>query len=105
MSKSKKPPVRLKPNGKLEARLMKLLRRQLDAGGSDLETLPNGNVCGHVVSKRFEGCDYAERRSMIREVINESRRNGELSAADITKISTLLTYTPGEWQLATQDLA
>jgi len=94
----------LDPNGlPLEKRLMELIRERLDGGESELETLPNGHVCGHVVTRRFEGMDYAQRRAIIRAAIEAGKEAGELSNDDVSLISTLLTYTPDEWQLATQE--
>ena len=74
--------------GKLEA----LLTRELQDGETDLETLPNGHVCGHVISPEFQGKSYEERRRRIKEIIDPN-----LDRSELASVSTLLTYTLEEW--------
>ena len=76
----------------LQSKLEGLLKTGLEDGQTDLETLPNGHVCGHVISKEFEGASYEERRQRIREILEE-----KLDPAELASVSTLLTYTPEEW--------
>lgn len=84
----------------LENRLKTILERELDDGWADLETLSNGHVCGHVVSTEFAGCDYEDRRKRIRTVLNHALQGGELNSPEMLQVSTLLTYTPEEWSVA-----
>lgn len=76
----------------LQSKLEELLKTGLENGQADLETLPNGHVCGHVISKEFKGVSYDERRQRIREILDK-----KLNPAEIANVSTLLTYTPEEW--------
>ena len=75
-----------------EQKLKKLLETNLKEGQADLETLPNGHVCGHVISPEFDGKSYEERRARLKEITER-----ELNEQDLLKISALLTYTPEEW--------
>ncbi len=86
----------------LEERLRGILIEGL-GGEADLETLPNGHVCGHVISPQFEGLDYENRRKKIRELLDAKQEAGDLSKEDRLNVSTLLTYTPAEWSVATTD--
>lgn len=61
---------------------------------TDLETLPNGHVCGHVVSSEFKRKSYAQRRNRIKKALEL-----HLSKNQMLKVSTLLTYTPEEWSV------
>jgi acid stress-induced BolA-like protein IbaG/YrbA len=85
----------------LEEKLKNLLEANLADGLADLETLPDKQVCGHVVSSEFRGKDYGTRRQRIREVFEVARDDGRLTAEEFLHISTLLTYTPEEWDVVT----
>ncbi len=76
----------------LQNRLERLLTRELKDGQTDLETLPNGHVCGHVISTEFKGKTYEQRRLRIKKLLEEN-----LAGEELQEISTLLTYTPEEW--------
>ncbi|MEW6249721.1 MAG: hypothetical protein AB1716_03680 [Planctomycetota bacterium] len=80
----------------LKVRLERVLR-ELPDGQTHLEELPNGHVCGHVISSAFEDRDYEDRRKMIRQKLDEALAANRLRYEDMTLISTLLTYTPEEW--------
>ncbi len=88
---------------RLQDKLARLIEQRLKRGKADLETLPNGHVCGHVISSEFEDKDYERRRVRIREMLDEALTEGELEQADLLSVSTLLTYTPEEWSVATTD--
>lgn len=83
-------------------KLKAVVEEMLD-GEADLETLPNGHVCGHVISPHFRDKDYEDRRALIKQAIEEGRQAGRLDATDVQRISTLLTYTPEEWSVAITD--
>jgi len=61
-----------------------------------LETLPNGNVCGHLISEAFDGLTYQQRYRLVNGILERALQPDELE-----KVSTLLTYTPTEWSFAT----
>ncbi len=82
----------------LEEKLRRIIADDLQ-GRAELETLPNGHVCG-VVSPLFEGKDYYNRRVLIREAL---RKHKELSDEEQLRVSTLLTYTPSEWKVVLTD--
>ena len=86
----------------LETKLAEAVRTRLD-GEVDLETLPNGHVCGHIVSRQFQGLDYEQRRGKIRDALQSARTDGELTDQEMLQVSTLLTYTPEEWSVASTD--
>lgn len=90
------------PEG-LQDKLSKLIERRLENGMADLETLPNGHVSGHVISSEFEEKNYEQRRARIRQMLNEAVAGGELDRAEVLHVSTLLTYTPAEWAVASTD--
>jgi hypothetical protein len=92
-------------SGELRDRLARLIEDRLDDGKADLETLPNGHVSGHVVSSEFENQDYEQRRIRIREMLDDAVRRGDLDPDDPPRISTLLTYTPAEWTVASTDVS
>ena len=75
-----------------EQKLKELIEKHLEAGRAELETLPDGHVCGHVISPEFHGKSYEQRRNRLKEITEQ-----ELNREDLLKISTLLTYTPEEW--------
>lgn len=83
----------------IQQKLTVIVRNRLANGDADLETLPNGHVCGHVVSSEFDGRDYEDRRERIRAVIDECVKDGDLTQSEAAQISTLLTYTPDEWSV------
>lgn len=78
----------------LQERLASVIEMALREGRADLETLPNGHVCGHVISPEFLDKTFEERRQYLRTIIEASDK---LDDSDREKISTLLTYTPDEW--------
>ncbi len=82
----------------LEQKLNRIVKEDLQ-GSAELETLPNGHVCGDVVSPFFEGKDYHDRRVIIREALRKHVDNGEISPDEQLQVSTLLTYTPAEWSV------
>jgi len=86
----------------LEEKLRRIVKDDLE-GSAELETLPNGHVSGDVVSPLFEDKDYHDRRQLVREAIQKHVASGELSPDEQLQISTLLTYTPAEWDVATSD--
>ena len=87
----------------LQEKLKSILQSDLADGEADLETLPNGHVCGHVISSEFEGCDYEARRAKIREVLEKNIQSGKLTKEEHLQFGTLLTYTPAEWSVVTTD--
>jgi len=89
----------------LKDRIDQIIQKGLKDGRTDLEVLPNGHVCGHVVSSEFERLDFEERRKRIRVLLGEAVDAGHLLDSDLKRVSTLLTYTPDEWSIATSDLA
>ena len=82
----------------LQQRIQKILTTKLKGCVTDLETLDNGDVCGHVVSSEFRRKSYQQRRNRIKKVLEE-----HLSANQMLKVSTLLTYTPEEWSAVTEE--
>ena len=89
----------------LQQKLNDVLTQGLDCDLADLETLSNGHVCGHVVSKEFDGLDFECRRKRIRDLIDQAVQDNRLTRQEALQISTLLTYTPIEWSGASMDLA
>lgn len=83
---------------KVQAKIERLLSSVLRDGRTDLETLPNGHVCGHVISPEFEGLSYEERRLRIRQILERG-----LTKEELLNVSTLLTYTPQEWAFAPEE--
>lgn len=83
----------------IEEKMRTVIERGLKGGKADLETLPNGHVTGHVISDEFVGLDYEARRNRIRDLLER-----ELGHDERIKVSTLLTYTPEEWSMATSGL-
>lgn len=79
----------------VEEKLKTLIANRLRDGMADLEVLPNGRVVGHIISSEFEDLDYGDRRKRLWEIIDS-----ELSLEEKRKLSTLLTYTPEEWNVA-----
>lgn len=88
----------------LEAKLTKIIRSKLADGDADLETDSDGFVGGHVISSEFDGKEYAERRQRVRQVFNDSVREGHLTEAELKKVSLLLTYTPEEWNVDLEEV-
>ena len=88
----------------LKDRLETILIKGLENAQTDLETLPDGHVCGHVVSPEFERLDFEERRKRIRALLDQAATDGNLHQSELLQVSTLLTYTPAEWSTATSDL-
>lgn len=87
----------------LEDRLRNALRAEpLNARG-DLEALEDGKIFGHVVSDSFVDLDYEDRRKLIRVAIEKAVQSGSLTTDDVQNISTLLTYTPAEWDTILTD--
>ena len=84
----------------LQLKLKKILEEGLRDGIADLETLPNGHVCGHVASTEFDGCDFEDSRKRIRVLLDRAKAEGRLTADELLKVSTLLTYTRDEWSVA-----
>jgi hypothetical protein len=82
----------------MQAKIERLLSGALRDGRTDLETLPNGHVCGHVISPEFEGLTYEERRLRIRQILEKG-----LTQDEWPKVSLLLTYTPQEWAFAPEE--
>ena len=76
----------------LQKKLESVLENGLKDGKTELETLSNAHVCGHVISSEFVDQSYEDRRKRIREIMEEHLENEEL-----LKVSTLLMYTPEEW--------
>ena len=77
----------------VEKKVNDALTARLREGRADLETLPNGHVCGHVISPEFEGLSYQDRYRRINEILER-----ELNQDELIQVSTLLTYTPKEWE-------
>jgi hypothetical protein len=75
-----------------EEKLRKLFEGGLADGKAELETLANGDVCGHVVSSEFKDLTYEQRRARLKQITERA-----LDEEELLKISTLLTYTPEEW--------
>jgi hypothetical protein len=86
----------------LADKLTRIIQSELE-GTVDLETLPNGHVCGHVVSPRFEDKDYQDRRLLIRDALLKHVQQGDLTDDEHGRVSTLLTYTPDEWNVVLSD--
>lgn len=74
----------------LEEALKKVMS---DATLEDVEILPNGHLCGHVISAEFSEMDHVERRAKLREAIDR------LKEEDRIRISTLLTFSPDEYNV------
>jgi len=87
----------------LQTKLDSLLTGALKNARTDLETLSNGHVSGHVISSEFDGLDYEERSQRIDEIVDQAVENNRLSREEALSISTLLTYTPAEWSVAVED--
>jgi hypothetical protein len=81
-------------------RLARALREHIDGATPRLEQLPNGHVCGALVAPAFDGQDFDARRRMYREAITHARQAGLLQAHDTPLISTILFYSPVEWENA-----
>ena len=77
----------------IEQRVSEVIRRRLD-GDVDLEVAPDGYVIGHVISGQFDDTDYEQRRRLLWSILRE-----ELGPDELERISTLLTYTPEEWNV------
>ena len=77
-----------------EETVKKVIEGNLQAGEAHLETLPNGHVCGHIISREFTDKTYEERRLRLKEILEKG-----LNQNEILNISTLLTYTPEEWSV------
>lgn len=82
----------------LQVKVEQLIRSQLQEGEADLTTLPNGRVSGHVIAKDFEQLDYEQRRALLRRLWGQ-----HLLPEEAANISTILTYTPAEWQVPLPD--
>ena len=78
----------------LKERIEKLIAASLREGRADLETLPNGRIVGHIIARDFEDRSFEDRRRMLWGVLNS-----HLTAHEKMQVSTLLTYTPEEWDI------
>jgi acid stress-induced BolA-like protein IbaG/YrbA len=78
-------------------KLRRVIVENLREASADLETLPNGRIVGHIISSDFDGLSYAERRERLWRVIDE-----EMNREEVEQLSTLLTYTPEEWNIPLQ---
>ncbi|HWL92188.1 MAG TPA: hypothetical protein VNT79_01520, partial [Phycisphaerae bacterium] len=76
----------------IERKIGAILDSGLQEGQTDLETLPDGKVCGHVISSEFDGLSYQDRYKRVNELLDKS-----LSPKERLRVGTLLTYTPAEW--------
>ena len=83
----------------LQKRLEEVLTKELKNGRAELETLPNGRICGHVISSEFRGKTYENRRLRLRRVLEKHLKPHELE-----RISLLLTYTPKEYSFEPEEL-
>ncbi len=81
-------------------RLALALQEHIAGAAAKLEQLPNGHVCGALVAPAFEGQDFDVRRRLYRQALDQARRSGELQAEDMPLISTILFYSPVEWESA-----
>ncbi len=81
----------------LQQQIERILTSELKNCVTDLETLFNGHVCGHVVSPEFRRKSYEQRRNRIMKVLD-----AQLSKDQMLKIGTLLSYTPEEWSAVTE---
>lgn len=79
----------------IQTKISDAFSRGLRDGRADLETPPNGHVCGHVISLEFEGLSHQDRYQRINKVLGES-----LTGEELALVGTLLTYTPEEWSFA-----
>lgn len=86
----------------LQEKLTRIIEEDL-RGTAELETLSNGRVTGDVICRQFEGKDYADRRAIIRDAINGRIDCGYLTPDEAANVSTLLTYTPDEWDVILTD--
>ncbi len=68
-------------------------------GEARLDTLPNGRICGHVISPKFLDLDYPDRRRLMRDALDEAVRKAQIAPQEVELISMLLTYTPEEWDV------
>src|SRR6059036_1246242 len=78
--------------GRLEDKVADIIRRKLRKADADLEVLPDGEVCGHVIAGEFKGRTYQARWHRLRDILQ-----GELRPSEAIRMGTLLTYTPEEW--------
>ena len=82
----------------LQRQIETILASELKNCVTDLETLFNGHVCGHVVSSEFRRKSYEQRHRRIMKVLE-----AHLSKKQMLKVSTLLSYTPEEWNAVTEE--
>jgi hypothetical protein len=83
----------------LQDRIAKIVQDGLADGRAELETLPNGHICGHVISSDFTDLSYEARGKKLNELL---RRH--LSAEDMVGVSVLLTYTPEEFAVSLKEV-
>ena len=66
---------------RLAEKIAECIRRRLKGTDLDLEVLPNGHVCGHVVSSAFSGRTYERRRKMLQAALEADLAPHELLQA------------------------
>lgn len=76
----------------LALQLRDVLSKRLISAQVLLEVLPNNLIVGHIISPQFDDMDSAERFDFVQNVLRKNIRKEQR-----TRISTLLTYTPEEW--------
>jgi len=76
----------------LEHKIRRIVEENLTDGRAEIETLPNGHISGDYIASDFVGRTYADRRALLRQIFED-----HLSPDEIAQISTMLTYTPEEW--------
>jgi hypothetical protein len=81
--------------GSLQEKLTRLIQQHLPESACDLETLPGGRVSGHVVSSRFEGQSFEDRRQVWRCFVE-----AHLESDEQARVSTVFFYTPAEYSFA-----
>lgn len=84
----------------LQQKIELIVKENLAGGEVHLETLPNGHVCGDVISSAFEDKDYESRLAQLNKVLKDN-----LSSEELVNVSTLLTYTPVEWNVKLEDVS
>ncbi len=78
----------------LVEKLNKVVTTELDGETSGLEVFPGGRIAGHVISPRFDGLEFEDRRALLRQVLESN-----FSRDELPRLSLLLTYSPQEWHL------
>lgn len=87
----------------LQEKLEAIFQKHLEDGNAELETLPNGHVCGHVITPEFDSKSYEERRARVRIILEKSVEEGNITDQERLNVSTLLTYTPDEYGVPLKD--